>query len=323
MGYWYSELIAPAVLFNNPDITAIEYGNLLDQTEEHYGYIPEHLYRLPETLSLPHTRQFNIFSQSTIDSQGLEIFPTILLPYKKPYQVIVHLSNTLLSPKKYRVIDCDNIISNTIIPIGIPYEERSCLVNEIIQRKERKLPNNNSPYYCLVDPKKQYYDFTVRGQELIREYQYQYFDNTDTLYQQWPQFIPENVYDFSRSCGHFPQSNIHTERFCWSMGNGRYSLDPITFDKIPAGGDVRSFGVGYTDLVITTEVIKNNEMFLLGHNSRDPGKETLLQDFLNRHQESKSRVDLAVWDAHTFIWAKQNQATYFDLFYLRAPHDSP
>ena len=322
MGYYYSELIAPAVLFDNPGVTASEYTRLLDQTDRYFLYSPADPYRLAKKLSLAHTRQFKNFNQSTTDFQGLEIFPPSIFPYQ-PYEVRVHLSNTLLPSKRYQIIDCDEIKSNTIIPIGVPYEEKFCLVDKVVQIQKRSLPNNNTAYYCEIDPKKQYYNFFIEGRELIRNFQCQRFDNIEDLFKNWPQFVPENVYDFSVNHGSFftGHSSIGIENFCWLMNNGRYFLDPITFDKIPAGGNIRKFGVGYTDLIITSEIIKNNGLDLLGYNSRDKEQEVQLQNFLDRHPQSRSRVNIAVWDAHTSIYAKNKGMTHFDFIRFRVPHD--
>lgn len=320
MGYWYSELIPPAILFDHPRITVDKYTSKLKSNEVHLLH-PFDPYILPPLLRLPYTQSYKDFKTPEVDSNGLEVFKPYISSYDQPYTVTQHLRNELHPSQEHELISSRNIQNNRITPIGIPYEQRTCLVNEIL-KKEIIFPNENtSNYYEDNDPGVQVFRYKFIGQEIEEIYDEEQFDSVDSLFTKWPQFRPENVFDFTVNQGRFRESNIGIESFGWKSINGRYYFDELSFDRIPEGGSIREKGVGYTDLVITAEVVKKKQTGMIGGSFRDWYNEDKLENFLKRFPSSRKRVDLAIWDAHTSIYAKQNGLSHLELIRLRlGPH---
>jgi hypothetical protein len=327
MGYCYSELIPPAILFDHPKVTANQYTRLIDNVAYSSVYWQsKDIYRLPELLGLPHTRQFNSFNNLTeTDSNGFEIDSLCCLSYENG--VKIHLRNEISTPIQRKELTSPDLKPGDIIPNIRPGSglEIDFLVEEVVSRQlpiDKKSLPEEIEYYSKIDTKTK--KVKVKGRKITHIYKYEYFDAIYDLYKKYPQFKPENVYDFSVTEGRFPESNISIERFGWRMTNGRYYFDETSLDRIPAGGwPLRERKVGYTDLILTAEVIKKKRqdyIVLLGENLKDEfyrERDEDITNFLKRFPSSRKRSHLAIWDSHTSIDAKNRGLTNLEFMRRR------
>jgi|APSaa5957512622_1039677.scaffolds.fasta_scaffold31734_1 hypothetical protein len=138
-------------------------------------------------------------------------------------------------------------------------------------------------------------------------------------------FDPEFAYDWGQRSGELKMRGLITgdiPNFFWLNENGRYYLDPKTFELIPAGrivhvtesegknkeGTVKRFiswrmnrDPGYTDLVLTAGALKHNAWKVLSRNGAG-----YLDDFLKEFPDVDAAYERAVWDSHTSLYAKEN-----------------
>lgn len=331
MGYYYAELAPPAILFDNPGITANEFSNILlkEDIPGRMLVFDEPIYTLPRILCLPTNQSYKEFHQIKKDPQGVPLGPPRVCLLDKPYIVELHVRNELSSPKTFKQqrIKKEEISDNQIAYLDGPDywpSEPECLVKHVINKKKIKLLPGDWYYSEFDEDSNEVLEYEFVGQEITKKFEQQIFDSKEELLNKWPIFRPENIFNFSISSGIFYTGNMLMDNFRWKQVNGRYYFDERSFDLMPAGGqNVRRFGVGYTDLVITAEAIKNKGTDLLTYNTRDGGEENL-QSFIETLPEiSRRRIEVAIWDAHTSTFAKENCLTYFEMLHLRAPHDSP
>lgn len=329
MGYYYAELEPPAILFDNPGMTFSEFNSkvLNNDFPRHKQFISEPIYFLPRILGLPTSQSFEEFKQSKKDPKGLPLYAPTSWLLEKPYKVKLHIRNELSAPKTYKNIEFKKIKNNqTTYLTGLEYWplEPECLVNRVISMKEVILSPDDL-FYCEHDEEKNnVFGCEFEGQEIKQITEVQDFESIEELFREWPQFRPENRFDLSIPNGVFVTQNILQKNFRWKQIKGRYYFDEKSFDLMPAGSpNIRSKGAGYTDLIITAEVIKNKGVRLNNFRARDEGEEDL-QSTINQLPEiSRRRIETAIWDAHTSTFAKENNLTYFEMFHLRARHDSP
>jgi len=324
MGYYYSELVPPAILFDNPGITASKFSDSLLRGNIASGslYAIEPAYTLPRVLGLPTQESFSRFQQSKIDEQGILLAPPIAFLFE-PFTVRAHIKNELLPPKIHENIELEEIEDSQLTHLngdGYWHSDSMCLVNRILSKTKRKLPSDH-PFYASIglDRRCEILKYKFICQEIKEVVEEQIFDSENELFEKWPQFKPENRFDFSIQNGVFSSVNILGDNFRWKQINGRYYFDEISFDLMPAGGyDVRGQGVGYTDLVLTSEIIKYTRVDLLGYNARDGKDEKRIQMFIeNLPEDSKERIKKSIRDSHLSISAKNRGLTTFDLIHLR------
>jgi hypothetical protein len=343
MGYAYNELVAPAVLFNNPGITREEFVKYLDETHTswRYRYNPEQawdfynpeyveeryhnrLRGLASILRLPNTEQFCKFQESRIDENDIFVKPPYIIPappdtnYK--FEVIIHKQNVVGKPKSM-----EGEYSFEKLKLGDFWEEpqtgNECgFVKEIIREqfigKQRvkgdpnyqEFPEEQSPQYK--------YDFIMRPiREVWKSHRYK---TEDKLYRSWPIFHPDNVFDWYTNSGTFylgPYFN--TDTFKWRKIENKYFFDKTTFDLIPASMNCsNAIELGYTDLILTDEAIKHKAWKLLSYKGRN-----YLQDFLKDFPKAKAEYERAVWDSHTLLSAKIQGLSISDFLRFRMLRD--
>lgn len=163
----------------------------------------------------------------------------------------------------------------------------------------------------LFDDKEKMYKYLARVFPIRRVFKVEQFKTAEQLYSSWPQFRPENIHDFTQERGGF--TGTMSNSFFWVNQEGRYYLDPITFDLIGAslGSNRRSknnheLDFGYTDLVLTAEAIKNKAWEILERGLT----KTVFENFLDRFPQSRLRYEKSIWDAHTSLYAKRAGLTY-------------
>ena len=122
-----------------------------------------------------------------------------------------------------------------------------------------------------------------------------------------------SVYNYRAQKGRF---NVFGETgFLWYKRRSRYYFDPVTLDNIHASMRTnRKFDAGYVDLVFTAEVVRYHRGDLL---RRDATIDSWAK-FLQEHLYSKERVDKAIWDSHTSLFAEKEGMNVTELLRMRS-----
>ncbi len=328
MGYPYNKLIAPAILRDNPGITKEQFIELLDQTHStslhEYektsswsSYKPNYedmvyhngLEGLANLLNLKLRRKFNSFTKPRVDEHGLRVRAPELIPgettnytigkdaVRKP-QITLHKKNVVEKPKRIKSLSWDKL------KIGEVWEhcmggDRGIVLKII---KEKKLRDDDED----DDSEGPKYEYTMIIRPFHGKYEIKKYESMEEVIKEWPQFDPLFKYDFEQEKGHFSSA----KDFLWEQKDGRYYLNPETFNKIPES--FRITRAGYTDLILTAEAIKYKAWKLL---SRRGLKH--LEDFLNAFSDSRKRYDQAIKDSHTSLYAKGEKMTLSELLRMR------
>jgi hypothetical protein len=307
MGYPYHELISPAILLDNPGITKEEFSSKLQAT--HYStdeidqsapwdsslpntFAPP---QLPEILGLSYTPGFTRFQQPRRDRNYLDInAPKMDTVFQQVdghltavgYKVIRHIGNDLGEVESLDIYDYGKVQEGDVITdyLGDGGDFSVCSVTRDTAQVQRITPKINTQTYPSLED----------------------------LYQEWPQFKPENMFDFSQTHGTLDYT-FGVEGFLWKKVDGKYYLDEETFNRISASfaaGDYINFG--YTDLILTAEAIKHKAWKLLSRRGLDH-----LDDFFEAFPDSMVRYEKAVWDSHTSLAAKSKNMTITDFLRMR------
>jgi hypothetical protein len=348
MGYVYDELIPPAILLDNPGLTRKEFIDAMAETHSgggeygkeepwesggefnrfHYG-----LEGFVKLMGLKERPEYLDFRKGRLDESGLYLGPpslTIVDPENSHYQVGIHESNRLGRPRKlcfnsfyrYKVGDTLTGYSYGVDFVGIKNEGR--IVESVISK--------------IVDEdiiEEDYFKYDVRARTIRQVLKREDYADVQSLLEKWPQFHPEYRWDFSPEKGIF-DIDIGSGNFRWMMKDGKYYLDPITFDLIPAGFGVPyasidgngfddrekqkreeqdpqfGLGFGYTDLFLTAEAIRQGAWKLLSYRGHQHA-----EDFLEDFPESCGRVHKAMWDAHSSLAAKRRNMTTTELLRMQ------
>lgn len=339
MGYAYNELVAPAILFKNPNITREEFVTLLEQTHIsfHYSYsseqewdyhnpeYPERRYHdglngLARILRLSNTKKFCEFQETKQDENGLFIRAPYLIPAPSKadhkYEVIVHQGYSI---GKAQIREGE--LSYERLKPGDVWQEpyigdESGLVTSIINESFIGIQDEEDLEFWEKKSLIYEYDFVIKPiRGVWKRHKYK---SEKRLYQFWPMFHPDNIFDWGASSGSFylgPYFNTNT--FRWKKNDERYFLDELTFDLIPASmNSTNRIELGYTDLILTAEAIKHNAWKLLSYKGRN-----FLQDFLRDFPESKAEYERAVWDSHTSLSAKLKRMNVSDFLRFRMLRD--
>lgn len=325
MGYYYAELVPPAILFNNPGINMKEFDTLLRKTEHQVLTKYEPIYLLARTLCLPTNESFKKNRQNgktILDVHSLPLSPPTLYYDCKnnKYEVSLHVRNNLSPSINHTNIEFSEIYENQTTYLNGEdywYSETKCLVKSILEKRKIKLTPSH-PFYNEFDKSKnKVFQYQFVCQKIDEIYEEQVFNSEAELFNKWPRFRPENRFNFSLSNGEFYSMNFLKKNFLWKQVNGRYFFDEKSFDLMPAGGSkLRYQGAGFTDLVVTPEIIKSNISNLPNYNARDYDEEfqLLIEDL---PEISKRKIETAIWDAHTSIHAKEEKLTHLELMHRR------
>ncbi len=330
MGVPYNKLVAPAVLFLNPCVTREEYIQLLENThsscfreynsDESWDYFDPRmddarfhggLEGLARILGLKKSTKYKEFQEGHYDENGLFVRPPCMLPARDGaqhrYEVIIHQENVIEAPKTVDSCAWDKLT------IGDIWEEtmmgaESGIVTKIME--EEFIGREDSEEDGWVDSTGPKYNYKMEIKPIRGAYGEQRYKTQEDLRKEWPQFHPDFVYEWAKERGHFVDSD-GVDKFSWMREGDKYSLDPKTFDVIPASGFCR-MAMGYTDLILTAEAVRHNAWKVLSYKGMK-----YLDWFLRDFPEAKSRYDLAVWDSHTSLFAKMKGMTITELLRFR------
>ena len=328
MGFPYNDLIAPAILLDNPGITRKEFVRLLDRTHsssykeykddedwnfydirfEDPGY-HNGLEGLARILGLEVTSAYKEFvdpEKPKVDEYGLIIHPPRYINLSGasdnenlPYQVRIHKGNVVRKPERVTQYSADKLEK------GAVWEETQIgfdrgIVVEILDEVRFKDAGGGPEYQ---------YDMVIRPFRpviKVRSYKTQ-----ERLWRFWPQFHPDNVFNWQQSEGNFKADTNRNSGFLWKKVNGKYYLDSRTFDRIPAS--FRSGSTfGYTDLLLTAEAVRHEAWRVLSRRGLFH-----FDAFLEAFPDTRARFEKGIWDSHTAIYAKMNSMSHFDLLRWR------
>lgn len=338
MGFPYHELIAPAILLDHPGLTKDQLANHYQNTPHYDGLseykstdpwdvvLPREYLKsdeLAETLYLEYSQAYEDFQIPTKDSNGLllmapnlithlsESYSNNISDFKLKYNVIKHIKNNLGSSEIVEVKLCKDIEEGEITDLETEnsYDPPEYFIEEVIEKTI--IENEN---YDQEDQGEEEIEPTYKYKLKVREYtsddETEVFNSEEELFEKWPQFKPENMYNWSQSKGDF-KALFGGENFLWKNTNGRFYLDEETFNRIPAGFSNRR-NYGYTDLILTREAIRHQAWKLLSRRGLDH-----LSDFLRDFPDSKAEYEKAIWDSHTSLWAKGKEMNHFELIRSR------
>jgi len=328
MGYPYNELVAPAVLLANQGITREKFAALLDQTHsssfkeyqqsEAWDYydarFEDNLYHrglegLAYILGLEYSETYKALiapSNPEIDKHGLLIHPprnfssvphigTVEDTVKSRFVVVVHKRNTIEPRMRTTRYSWDRLSIGSIweeVQLG----EEMGIVTRIFTETEL----NEGEDDMDNDPN---WEYDMEIKPFYEEYDTIPFETEEDLWEAWPQFHPDNVFDWSQEKGHFSGSE---KKFLWLRKEDRYYFDPQTFNQIPAG--TNAGGLGYTDLILTAGALRHNAWKILSYVGLKH-----LEDFLRDFPDVKAEYEKAVWDSHTSLHAKRKGMTVTQL----------
>jgi hypothetical protein len=307
MGVPYHELIPAAILLDSPGLNREELGEKLQEAQYSAGQVPENApwdasedgksftpEDLPRILGLRYSETFQQFQEPGKDTNGMPLSAPNL---ETDFQVA---EGSLLA-KRYKVI---SHIGNSLGElISLPTDSSTIRAGDTASYIDNYLEETNY-FVRSVDGNR------AQVQEITALIKTETFETLEDLYRVWPQYRPENMFDFSQTNGRF--NSGWSEGFLWKLADGKYYLDEATLDQIPAGFSIRDLTMGYTDLILTAEAIRHGAWKLLSYRGLSH-----LGDFLREFPDSRARYEKAVWDSHTSLFAKKREMTYIDFLRMR------
>jgi len=326
MGYTYNDLVAPAILLDNPGITREEFAKLLDQTHSScfHEYNPEDkwdyytketeddnyhngLEGLVHILLLENSQKFVEFQKPRVDENGFFIKAPYMLPAREgadyQFEVIIHEKNVFEEPKiqedySFEKLNVGDIWEETMMGADMG------IVLKIVEEKDLSKEDDyeeSSPGY--------FYNMIIKP--FNAQYREEHFKSKQELYQKWPQFHTDFANDWSQKTGHFLVGCLGGNNFLWLQKQGKYYLDKQTFDRIPASFG-SSLDLGYVDLILTSEAIKHKAWKVLSRRGLQH-----CSQFLKDFPDALPRYARAVWDSHTSLSAKMQGMSISDFLRFR------
>ncbi len=330
MGYAYDELIAPAVLFDNPGLTKKEYVNLLAQAhpssfhEYEYDYpwgsfkedpLTEQTYHnglegLANILGIEFSKSYDEFMVRRKDENGLSINPPFRCTLReedrkalnKKWEVLVHLENKIDAETVVKEISYDQLKEGEI---WRDWAGEVGLITKILNETYQKDEDEFSP-----GPE---YSYELKIKPIKSTYKQELFETEEELYKKWPQFDPNNMYDWNQKEGGFATIFRAKNCFYWVNKNGKYYIDEKSFDIMPASSNLTPYHIlGYTDMILTAEAVKKKAWKLISYRGLKH-----LEQFLTDFPDSRLRYERAVWDSHTSLGAKHMGMTVSEFLRFR------
>jgi hypothetical protein len=353
MGYPYHELVVPAILFDNPGLTKEELARERDQVltssivpfketdawnshQEIGGWERIGLERIAAEMRIGLSQKF---TRKEKDGNGVLVEP-VAYEYltsvgkeliENPFRVTIQTSSVLRRTRQFRLREYDQDPNHKIGDfLQGDHPEHGILIREIVNKKQvpaRKTRQSVWDGDVYGDWRKgsAHTLYVVKATEVDRNFATEDFPNEREMFLAWPELRPETRFDFEQKSGGFRiLFEFGDTLFCWKMVDGKYYLDPATFDKIPVSflscwrqRNGSAHNLGYTDLILTAEAIKHHAWKLLSHRGLDN-----LDQFLKDFPDSKARYEQAVIDAETSWNAKSRGKTHTELLRMRLRADT-
>lgn len=310
-GYAYTELVAPAVLFNNPGITREEFSFLLDQTcpspgtefsfddplDSHHvrekGLRDEGLYHLAGVLDLEKIT----LKREFLDEFGLELEGSYLWKENGMYFANFHEGNRLWPPEIINAINWGEPVCGEIWVEPQCGFERGIIKNVL----DGRIVGESEDCYPIWSGELEIIPITK--QWLKRSY-----ESYSEFCSDWPEADPDVRFNWDQDSGNFARAVLGREKFLWRREGDKYYLDEETFKGIPASLWT-GLSMGYVDLIATSEAIKKGAWKVLSYRGA-----MHMPEFLETHSDSRERVEKAIWDSHTSLYAKKEENDHCRIF---------
>lgn len=332
MGFAYIDLIPPAILLDNPDITREDFVRLLNKThcswmkryeeqdpwnsyDSNDGYIHNYhkgLEGLAGILGLRSSKRYIEFQKEHYDEHRLLVRPPFMLPAREDadykFEVVVHERNIVKTPEVIETLSWCRLKPGDIweeIQMGYDKGIVTRIIEERFTGKEKQ---DDEDEWDNIGPQ---YNYKMEIKPFHGVGREEKFRTKEELYEKWPQFHPNFQYDWAQDAGSF-YVMFAENNFFWRQHQGRYFLDEKTFDKISPSFRV-DLRFGYTDLVVTAEAIRHKAWKLLSYRG-----DVHIPVFLRAFPDSRKRHARAVWDAYTSLYAKSRGMNIKDFLRLRA-----
>lgn len=325
MGQPCHTLVPVAILFDNPQgLTKEEYLDLLGQVHvspsakfmeddpwDSYSEKYEGYYRGPKNLAkaleLGLSEQYQEFQEPSLDSTGLIINPPRYIP-------LVSLYRRIESFETYHVVVClGNEVGRSIKrrrghKVQTPEEVMKLVfenweMERLVKDEYARRIRGAKEQFPGEDPLSIQYEY--RGEIIDALFRVETYETEEELWQRWPQFHPDNKYNFNQEGGSF---NVYRSQgnFLWKFRDGRYFFDPETLNRIPASWKASGWEtIGYTDIVVTAEAIRHGAWKLFSRRGFD-----YMDDFLRDFPQSQERLEQAIQDSHTLLSAEGRGIPY-------------
>jgi hypothetical protein len=323
MGYAYTDLIVPAVLYSNP---GLKRENLLKLLKEvHFSWMREYsreekwnkyypdeedhtfdsgLESIASVLNLPKTRKFKEFQKYKRDENGLRVDAPFLIGYdykNQKFEVVVHEKNILEKEKNvYHEISFGKVSEGDNFAGGI--------VKKILREEDFGNEQEEDEFDFDRGPTHEY-DVRIIPIKSVRTSDTFYSEKD--LYAKYPLFKPDNKYVWSKNKGKISTGLLSDGKYFWKKEKGKYYLDEKTFE-ILCEDSRKGFSFGYTDLVMTSEAINKKAWKLLSYRGF-----IHIGDFLKDFPSSNLIHKKAVYDLYLSIFAKKNKMTNSELLRYR------
>ncbi|MDD2823495.1 MAG: hypothetical protein PHQ59_05460 [Candidatus Daviesbacteria bacterium] len=339
MGYCYHELVPPAILLDNPGLTKEEFIEQLDQThvsqfqefkikdpwdshDEEETIYHQGLSGLVDILGLEEGGRFLQTQTPTIDANGLKIRPPFLShdlvrdPETRKLalvkEVVIHLGNKVGKPTKLQISSAKELHEGNILTAGnelfLPkYADQAKILS--ITREKWVTETYEDGW---GDPEEfKVCNYVLKVLPIHIEEETKRYRTDEEMYQDYPQFHPAFRYDFDQPKGKFSIS-LSKGRFRWYQQEGRFYLDPETFDRLLANTTSVLDRFGYVDLILTAEAIKNQAWKMLSRRGL-----IHMRKFLKDFPEANQRYEKAIFNSFLSLAAKRRQQTNIDLLRMR------
>ncbi len=318
MGYIYTELIPPAILYDNPGLTKAEFIQMLDNTRSSGGevdktkpwsYSKDHVLSdfhlgsggLARVLGLEESDEYRKLQAIRLGRYDLPIYPPLDLMVlddydndllRVMYEVHIHHGHEFGRTRVMNLSAFSQPVIGTLVDLDGKYWCEG-VVTEILQRAgEKSAKAAVVPFKTVVEVKR--------------------YPSLESMYQEWSQFVPEFRYNWLQDRGSFHIS-LTQDKFLWLMREGRYFLDPETFNKIPVGFlSSKDGSFGYTDLILTSEAIKQKAWKLLSQRGLNHGV-----DFIQDFPDARVAWEKAIIDAEGSFEAQRDGLTHTEFLRLR------
>ena len=349
MGIPCDDLVPAALLWMHPGVKKEEFARLLDQIrlfcyldepENSQDYesstsplLPYHygLYGLAKILGLDETESSKEFKKGGKDDNGLLIkAPTLDIKIKGNYYgkdgghdfvVNEHIKNNIELERKITIYSEKEAQEGKILNYdkvtGKPFGYPECISEKgIVRKRYSKTKVSILEIYPELaswpEGKETIFKYVADMERIIPVVKKESFKSEEELWNRWPEFHPENIYDWTKEKGEFYNRSFHEKisEFYWVKKGDRYYLDDKTFNLIP---ECYNRMWGYTNFVMTAEAIKHNYWKVLSY----AGFVDYFDEFLKKYPGAREANERAVWDAYTSRYARDNKLTNIEFLRRR------
>jgi hypothetical protein len=341
MGMPNNDLIPAAILFRNPGITRHEFVELLNRTRstswrEYGDEDPWNSYGQKDSIAdWGEDEHFHWgligLAESILRLKHSEDYERYLTPSRyenrlpKPAKaLLVHpwKKDEIWMPPAYDVISAESFFGKTEVTAGFSFErleeggiwyEPMCGGEYVVERileEQINMQEEDDIDEELGEESGPTFDYSLIATPIHTITETHRYGTLDSLVMHHPMFNPDYMFDWSKEEGELLTSPFDRGKYLWLQRDGKYYLDPKTYDQIHAGWHHGE--TGYTDIVRTSEAIRLGAWKLLTYRGFQ-----FNEAFERDHPQAHDVLNRATWDAQTSIFAKKNAMTHTEFLRWR------